>query len=194
MLVNEENDNELGFVDLFKKKFSNFCSKAPVLLSFEMDLEGVLVKELNLEKNKYFKFDHSKGVKHNIKIIKDYLIENIYPIMIQEKKEYSDLSVQELEKIINESNISIEDAALMKKEKLTKTIFKIERILVKKDELFVTNLSNNKQYRYKMQMPSTVFLKNLREKWTPEEAYENFEKKSFLLNEIYNNLDVGEDQ
>ena len=184
MLVTEENDSELSFIEVFKKKFANFCTKSPVLLSFDVDLEGVLVKELSLNKTKYFKFDHAMGVKQNIKVIKDWLIEEIYPVMVQEKKEYSDFSIQELEALIS-SGISIEESTLMKKERTEKIVWKILRILVKKDELFLLNLTTNKQYRYKMQMPSTIFLKNLREKWTPEEGFLMFEKKSFLLNEIY---------
>lgn len=187
MLITECDENStLGFLELFNKKFANFCTKAPALLSFDSTIEGVLVKEVSLNKNQYFKFDHSKDVKQNIKIIKDWLLENVYPIMIQEKKDYSEYSTEELENIITESGCTLEQAALMKKENVSVVKWRIEKILVKKDELFIRNLDTDKQYRFKLNMlPSTIFLKKLRESWNPKYAYCVFEKKSQLLNEVF---------
>lgn len=187
MLVTEKNSSISNFIDVFKKKFSNFASKAPVLISFEVDLEGVLVREQGTGKSLKFIFDHSKTVKQNIKMIKDWLVENTYPVMIQEKKGYVGYSIEELEKIINDSGIEPEQASLMKREVITLVKHRIMKIIVKKDELFVENLNTGKQFRFRMTMPSTILLRRMRDSWTPRYAYEIFSKKSQLLNEIYKN-------
>lgn len=180
---------EVDFVEVFKHKFVNFCGKSPALISFEIERDGVYVKEQGSGKNNTFKFDYSQSVKHNIKIIKDWLIENVYPVMIQEKKEYVDYTSEELEKIMDETGVTPEQVVLMKKELITPIKWRIEKIIVKKDELFCRNLSTDKQYRFRMNLPSTIFLKKLRETWAPQYGYTVFEKKSFLLNEIYPNIE-----
>ena len=184
MLVNETEYSIMSFIEEFQKRFSNFCTKSPVLLTFHATIDSVVVIEQGTNKSLTYKFDHAIGVKQNIKAIKDWLVENTYPIMIQEKKDYSEYSVDEIEKLISETGIAAEQAVLMKKETITKTTWKIVRILVKKDELFVKNLSNNREFRFRMTCPSTLFLRNLRSKWNPTSGWEFFEKHSYVLNEI----------
>jgi|WetSurMetagenome_2_1015567.scaffolds.fasta_scaffold239105_2 hypothetical protein len=190
MLVDEKENEISSFIILFKKKFSNFCSKSPCILSFTNDNTKVIIKEMTTEIVKDFNFDFNKNVKQNIKIIKDWLIENVYPTMIQEQKIAISLTNEEIEKKIDEG-ISPEEAVLLIKEKLIKTTWRIEKILVKKDELFCRNLDTGKQYRFKILMPSTIFLRDLRSKWTKEYAYKVFEKKSKMLNEIMDIDDNG---
>jgi hypothetical protein len=193
MLVNDEVDfGVTGFLDLFKKKFSNFCTKAPVLLTYDIVGDKVLVKEHNPVKSRIltYTFDYNISVKQNIKAIKDWLVENTYPRMIQQKKIQTEYSASELESIMEQTGKSIDEVALMRKETVETYTWRIEKILVKKDELFVRNLTTNKQYRYKMKCPSTYFLKNLRDKWTAEMGYFFFEKNSVYLNEIYEILDT----
>lgn len=190
MLITEPEYSIQVFLDIFTHKFSNFCSKSPTLLTFQTNMSGVLVKEQGTGKFLDYKFDHSIGVKQNIKIIKDWLVENTYPVLIQEKKEYSDYSNEEIEELID-TGISPEQAVLMRKEKISLIKWKITRILIKKDELFLVNMENNKQFRFKMKCPCTIFLRNLREKWTPTVGWHFFEKNSYVLNEI---IDVPESE
>lgn len=192
MLVTDSDNSTPTFLDIFKKKFSNFASKAPVLILFSATLDGVLVEEKGSNKSNYFKFDHTKTVKQNIKFIKDWLVENTYPIMIQENKVYGNYTSDEMDQLI-EQGIPAEQVVLMKKETIHLVKHRIEKVIVKKDELFVTNLDTGKQFRYKLSIPSTILLRNLRGNWTAKYTYEVFTKKSQVLNEIYPNLDIGED-
>ncbi len=186
MLVQDEQYSIEKFIELFKKKFTNFSNKSPVLINFTNTLDTVIVKEQGTNKVFTHKFDFSKSVKNNIKVIKDWLVENTYPVMIQEKKEFSDYSTVELEKLIEETGINAEEAVLLKKEKIIFIKWQINKIIVKRDELFVKNLETGKQYRYRIHMPSTIFLKKLRETWTASYAWKVFIEKTELLNEIYN--------
>ena len=193
MLVTEDRNFTEDFIELFKKKFTNFASKSPVLISFDnLTIESVFIQEKGTGKSLTYRFDHKLGVKENIKEIKDWLVENTYPVMIQEKKEYQEYTTQEIEKIIEESGVNPEQAVLMKKEIHETVKWRIEKVLVKKDELFIRNLNTDKQYRFKLSMPSTILLRNLRDKWTPSYTYQMFEKKSQLLNEIYPNFNSEE--
>lgn len=189
MLVVEKNDISENFLEIFNKKFSNFCNKSPVLISFKATIDNVVINEMGSGKSKNFKFDHSLSIKQNIKIIKDWLVENTYPIMIQEIKEYNDYTQEEFDKLVSDLNITLEQASLMKKEKVSLIPHRIERVLIKKDEVFVTNLVSHRQFRYKLTIPITVLLKNLRGNWTPKYAFEIFQKKSKMLNEIYLNIE-----
>jgi hypothetical protein len=194
MLVTEDKNFVENFVALFLKKFRNFANKAPVLISFDnLTIEGVFIQEKGTNKSLNYKFDHTKSVKQNIKEIKDWLVENTYPIMIQEKKYYEDYTTEELEKIISESSIIPEQAVCLKKEIHETIKWRINKILVKKDELFITNLNTDKQYRFKLSMPSTILLRNLRDKWTPTYAFQMFQQKSEMLNEIYFTPEVDEE-
>jgi hypothetical protein len=192
MLIHDEENSIDNFLDVFRKKFANFCIKSPALLSYDSDIEKVIIKDLGTDKTWTYKFDHGIDVKTNIKNIKDYLLENIYPIMVQNKKEYSEYTADELEKIIDNSGITIDQATLLKKEKITKITWRLEKVLVQRDEIFIRNLSTDICFRFKMRGPVTVFLRNIREKWSAEEAYNFFEKNSFLLNQIFS-ADVFEE-
>lgn len=172
------------FVWTFNKKFSNFLSKAPILASFSMENFGVVVKNLFSEESQSFIFDHSKDVKENIRIIKEWLIDHWYPLLTQEKFFTEEYSSDELETLMSELDIEPEQAVLMKKTRMESINYKLIRVIIKKDEVFLTNTSSHKTYHYRMTMPVTLFLKKLREQWTPKHGWDIFHKKAVFLNEV----------
>ena len=195
MLINKSENTITDFLELFKKKFSNFCVKSPCLLSFDCNMEKVIVKEDHLKETFDFRFDHSKTVKENINDIRNYLMEHWYPVMIQEKKEYLDYTPEEMEVLIDESNSTLEQISFAKKEIVTIFHWRIERIIIKKNELFVRNLETGKQYRYYLEKISApVFLRKMFSDWTPTYTYRMFEQKSKFLNEIYPDYKKREDK
>lgn len=172
------------FLDEFKRRFSNFCNKAPIILTFKITPSSCYLKDL--EKNIIHKFDfnHLESVKQNIKKIKDWLIENVYPKMIEETFIEKDLSTEEIEKLI-ESGADEETAIMKKNIQIIETVWLIEKLIIKRDELFIRNLKTNKLYRYKMNIPSTVFLKKIRlGNMTQKEIFNYFYNKSTLIAEM----------
>ena len=192
MLVNETENTCESFLEIFNKKFSSFCQKAPCLLEFKADLEKVIIKEEYTGKVFTYSFDHSIDVKTNIKNIKDWLIENCYPVMIHNKREFEEYTPEEIEKIIKNQDISVEQASIMKKEIKTEIKHRIEKVIIQKDEFFVKNLDTGKTFRFQLfGIPCSIFLSKMRSEWSPSYAYEMFAKKSKLLNQIYEIDDKG---
>jgi len=172
------------FLDEFKRRFSNFCNKAPVILTFKITPSSCYLKDLEKGIVHKFDFNHLENVKQNIKKIKDWLIENIYPKMIEETFIEKNLSTEEIEKLID-SGLDEEEAIMKKNIQITETVWVIEKLIIKRDELFVKNLKNNKMYRYKMNIPSTLFLKKIRSgDMTKKEVFNYFYAKSTLIAEM----------
>lgn len=186
LLKNVEGTEE--FLKVFRKKFDNFCQKAPILLSYQADKTQVLLQNIYSKDQYVYQFDYMKEVTENIKEIKDWLLENWYPVMEEEHITESELSRSEIEEMV-ENGIPVEKAALAKRTEKTVTNWRIEKIIVRKDEIFVRNMDDDRFYRYVMHMPVTLFLKRHREKLTPTHSWTMFKEKAELLNEIYKDYD-----
>lgn len=176
MLVEEGKINQKEFLFQFRKSFANFCQKAPIFLKFTIIGDKVTVFEVTQNISKTFIFDYEIGVKSNIKKIKDYLNENLYPVMVEELiTEKDEIPTEEINKISEGKSI---DDIVFKKEIIN---YRIERVITANDFLFVRNMSTKDISKYKMNMPVTLFLKKLREELTPEEGYKLFKDKSKFL-------------
>lgn len=174
------------FLDEFKKRFSNFCNKAPVILTFKITPSSCFLKDCEKDIVHKFEFNHLVNVKVNIKEIKDWLIENVYPRMVEENFTEVDQTTEQIEELID-SGLDEEDAIMKKNILVTETTWIIEKLIIKRDELFIKNASNNKMYRYKMSMPSTLFLKKIRNgSMSEKEIFNYFYSKSTLMNEVGN--------
>jgi len=184
MLVQEEKVNTKEFLIEFSKRFSNFCQKAPLILSFRTTPKGVVVFNHSTQKSTEFEFDFTKNVKENIHTIKDYLLEHEYPILLEVNVDYVDYSSKEIQESID-SGQNPDNVLLSKKEVLHSTKWRIERVIVRRDELFVRNLRSNELFRYKFtKMPCTLFLKRYREKMDPAKAWETFVSKVELIGKV----------
>lgn len=184
LLKDQENADE--FVKLFRKKFDNFCTKAPILLSYQVDKLQAVVVNVYTKAQQLFLFDMTLPVTENIKIIKDWLLDSWYPVIKQELTLERELTTEETEELI-ESGVSPEKAVLATHRDTTMILWRLEKVLIRKDEVFIRNMKTDKFYRFKMHMPVTIFLKRLRERYNQIYAWQVFENKSELLNEIYSN-------
>jgi len=191
-MLNNEIDFDLNeFKQIFKKKFDNFCKKAPIHMSYMImnDSVDVYSHDDGKQSTKLFiyTFDFKFGVKENIKCIKDILLEKFYPILIQEKITYSDYSIEDLNKLVSEGKISLDDINTVRHKVTTIERWRIERVIVIRDEVFIRNLTTDKEFRYKMKIPVTIFLRKCRVNLTETEAWNYFAAKSVFKNEILKN-------
>jgi hypothetical protein len=69
MLLIDEDIYVNDFLDEFKRRFANFCNKAPVILTFKITPSSCFLKDCEKEILHKFEFDHLSDVKTNIKII-----------------------------------------------------------------------------------------------------------------------------
>lgn len=176
--------NENQFLRDFKRRFTNLLEKAPIKAfatyyrdKVSLDVEGSDIYE--------YPFNFSEDVKKNIYKIKQHLVKEVYPIIIVAKKFYEDYSAEDRERFIK-TGMSLEEALSVKKQIIKNEEFKITKVVIKRDELFLENIKTGKNFRYKLNMPISIFMKRLREGiYTPEKAGEIFLDKSVLITEIY---------
>lgn len=187
MLLDELNIDPTEFKKLFEKKFQNFCKKAPILVSYAITDSFVTIYGYNdvKESKKLFgyPFDFTKSVKENIKDIKDILVQKHYPVMVQVDTNALPLSAKERTELV-EKGMTVEDALAATNVVSSHREWRIEKVIVLRDELFVRNMYQNRLFRYKMKVPVTIFLKKVRTNFTPEESWEYFTNKSVRLNEV----------
>ena len=175
------------FVETFNNKFQSFCEKAPVLLSFKADPESVYLENIISKRVKKFKFNYEKTIEENIYFIRKWLEQNWYPRILQVEVIEEDYSPEEIEEIMEEKEIPLEEAVFLKKQNFIEKEWLIEKVVLKKDELLIRPLndSNPKTYVYKLSMPTTVFLKRLREGvYTKQIAWDVLQNKGTLLYEV----------
>jgi hypothetical protein len=179
----------------FRKKFDNFCRKAPLLMTYTLSEESISIfEELDSKRRLLFKyeFNFEVTVKENIKRIKDILLSQVYPILIQTETIDESYTSEELNQMVQNKEITLDEAPNIRKKTTNNITWRIERVIVPRDELFIRNLLTNKIYRYRMKYPVTIFLKKLRNNLTPEKGWSMFFLKSELLNEIYENYSDSE--
>lgn len=178
MLV--KNEELKNFVEIFNKKFSNFCQKAPILLSFNTSPTGSLIKDETTGKSLSYVFDFSLSVKENIFIIKEWLLKECYPIMIEEyeiKEEYTPDELREMD----ENNINIDSLIMQGKHIKVSNLYRIEKVIVIMDHIFVRDLQTDKLTMWKMNMPVSIFLKSMRQKWNQQYAWQVFKDKAVFV-------------
>ena len=192
-MINEKNEvNQTMFVELFKKKFSNFCQKAPVLISYTVFPDSIQLKcfpGTKKEVIKTFSFLYNEDVKLNIKIIKDWLYEECYPVIIRREEKKAKLSDKEIEKISKEQNISIKDIILNTYE-YKDTHYKITRLILKSQNIFLEVLSGEEkgiQYIIHLKgVPLYSLLKKINyDMLDPYEAFEYIFAKGKIVKTIY---------
>lgn len=184
-----------NFENEFTKRFTSFSHKAPILISFTTTPYGVNIyeekdwdhpNEGNLIYS--YEFNFNKSVKENIKDIKDYLLENIYPIIYEFVTCEEDYTAEELNELVSSGDINFDDVDSAKKIKEETIPWRIEKIIIVRDEIFIRNLESNRCFRYKMRMPVTIFLKKMREDKNSDKIFDLFLRKSIMLNEIYDDF------
>lgn len=164
----------------FVKKFSNFCEKSPVLLSFVMSDTGASVIHANTGKRYEFAWDYSIPVKYFIHSIKEVLVANHYPRMIETITEQIPLTANEQAEYFEQGQ-EIPAA----REVTRQRVWRIDRVIVFKDVFILVDEGTGEQYRYKLNKSCVFFLKNYRSgKYTLESAWEYFVRNSVLLNKI----------
>jgi hypothetical protein len=185
------------FLSEFDKRFKNFCKKAPLYLYPIITPFAVTVhlKENDEDKDPKvlfeYVFDYSISVKRNIHNIKMKLVEEFYPVMIESFEEEVEVPAEELNKMIENKEIEISDIKGRGFVRKKEVGWRIERIIIYRDEAFVRNLEIDKIYKFKLKMPVTKFLrkiknsKDLRDSWSlfqdkiiPSETEEKTEEHS----------------
>lgn len=172
------------YIAEFKKRFTNFCEKSPILLSYVIVNNQVQVILEESDDIITFDFQYSTDVKEFIYGIRQILIRKAYPIIEKVIQEEVKLTPDEIA-LIAQSGANIETIPNYKKiERVEKYL--IDRVIIYKDIFIVRNLETDKLFRYKLNSSSVFFLRKLKaDKYaTLQEAGNFFFSNATLLNEI----------
>lgn len=180
----------------FQKKFSNFCSKSPVLLKMSIRIQdgskGVLLTHVNSDATYFFPFNYDYGVKDFIADIKKLLIAQHYPRLIQTLYEKHKKTNEELaEELENGEKVDALSQFCVKK--TGERLYRIDKVLPWKNiAIIVLEKSDIPEdeigaaFKYSYQKSLVLFLKNYRTGAFKniDEASDDFFNNSLLVSEI----------
>lgn len=172
------------YKESFINKFTNFADKAPIVISFATDDLGVSVIHENSGKKYFYPWDFVVPIKSFIHDIKRDLSYNHYPRISRVMKVQRLLSADEQADLIakGQSLDEIPQTAVEDAEE----IYRIDKILVMKDEFIIVNEKTLEQYCYKMNGSAFSYLRSYRsgEFSSIKEAGDVFFKKCVLVNKL----------
>jgi hypothetical protein len=181
------------YIQEFKKRFSNFAEKAPVLLSYSTTPTSVQI--INETTNDVFEigWDYMIPVKTFIYGIKQMLIDrDYYPIIHKIEEEPETVSTEE-QISMAASGTDLGSIPVKRYKKYVRKLL-IDKIIVFKDIFIIKDLETGEMSRWKMNKSCVFFLKKIREgKLNKEQAGSYFFENSILLNIILPNDERAED-
>lgn len=196
MIYNEAIINPKEFRKVFEQKFTNFCKKSPLLLSYVASDEGVFIYVHN---NAYdpdektlalrYVFDFTKSVKENIFNIRLRLVKEWYPLMEQRTYEDHHYNPTELNAMVERGEITLNDIGPGGLKVPMTVTWRIERVLVLKDELFVRNITTGELFHYRTRMPVSILLRKLLP-MTPLKRWELFREKAVFIRQMEEDADL----
>lgn len=164
MVLEQNIFNKKEFLEIFYKKFNSFCEKSPLFLRFTLMDDRVLVYDLTTNPTAApveFVFDFMKDEKNNIKVIKDYLVENNYPIIeVVDRKERT-LSAFEIQDIMRKERISFAEASSKFYTETSIRKYRVEKVLNFDNRVIVRDLQTNDLDIYDVRIPLTIFVREL---------------------------------
>lgn len=182
MLYSKSDSNQ--YVWEFKRRFTNFCEKCPLLLSFTTTPGGIQLIDETLNDIYEISWDFSIPVKSFIFGIKNLLItNNRYPVIHEViEKEIPISSEEQIQMAISGTPI---ETIPIKTYKKYITPYRIDKLIVFKDIFILENLNTGERSRWHLKKSSIFFLKKMRQgKLTKEEAGTYFFNNAELMNVI----------
>ncbi len=177
--------NEEAFIKDFIKKLESILQKAPIQARAKIIKSRVEITVVGFDTPIIYNFNYNLSVKENIYLLKEKLYKERYPTIDIITRTQEKYTPTEIEQLISEG-LSLSEALLKFKLVETKEVYKISRVLIPKDQIFIKNINDETDEKmYRMKMPLSIFLKRMRSKWTKEETSAMFEKNAEFIRIIY---------
>ena len=164
MLIEQSKFNKGEFMELFQKRFYSFCEKSPLFLRFTILDDSVLVYDLSRDpQNEPFEhvFDFSVSEKENIRVIKDKLISESYPIIEVRSKSERRLDAFETHNLMVDEKLSFSDASRRKHVTESVESFRVEKVLNSDNKVIIRDLQKNEAWIYDVRIPVVIFVREL---------------------------------
>lgn len=176
------------YIAEFKDRFSNFCQKAPILMSFVTTAVDVQVTHENSGTVYTFQWDFSVSVKSFIHDIKTVISDAHYPRIALVTRENVPYTPEEIAKILEENAahgvLGTDVPATHVVEK--REVYRVDRVIALKDTFLIQSETTKNMFLYKMNYSSVMFLRSYRtgKFGSIEEAGAFFFSKSELVHEL----------
>jgi hypothetical protein len=185
-----ENIDGDKYISIVMRKLLNFSDKCPVAIGIITESingeSGVSITHKNSGKKYFFPWgDYSLDPKDFVHQIKAQLVENHYPRIVETLYEDAEVTSAELAKML-EAGTPLDKLPKTIKKVTGTVMWRIDKVIMWRDIFILVNESTGKQFRYKLNTNSVLFLKDYRSgAWvTLEEAGKYFFENAILLNEI----------
>ncbi len=174
-----------SYRDSFVSKFENFAEKAPIVISFATDDLGVSVVHENSGRKYFYPWDYVVPVKSFIHEIKRDLSTNHYPRISRVETNVRHLTADEQADMISRGEYTV-DTVPDSIEETSRKVYRIDKILIMKDEFILVDENTDEQYCYRMNTSAFSYLRSYRsgEFKSLDEAGEVFFRKSVLVNKL----------
>lgn len=182
-MILQKVDSE-SYKDSFINKFTNFADKAPIVISFATDDLGVSVVHENSGKKYFYPWDYVIPVKSFIHDIKRDLEANHYPRISRKITRTRELTPDEQADLISKG-MSIDSVPTVITEEVVEN-YRIDKIIVMRDEFILVDEATNEQYCYKMSSSAFAYLRTYRSGGFKDlfEAGDEFFKKASLVTKL----------
>ena len=180
MLKRKEVVGQESYLEMFERKFTNFCEKNVLDLEFTIYPDSIEIKDHSglMPNDIRYEFNFNRDVRVSISDIKD-LLSPYYPKFIEKvERTFSNDEIKDL--LRTHTPQEIEN---MKPEIITNIVYTVYRINNLHNEVnVIDHLDRNKRKSYKLFIPVMEFVNTL---YTDKEkAYEIFKTKSMFVSEI----------
>lgn len=174
------------FKEDFTKRFDSFILSSPLSMLYDLSTLGV---DLHIEhkeegkpcfKTSGFLFDFSRSAKENIFDIKEYLIENEYPVLTKVQDTYTEVSGREKVDLLKSGDITAAEAVDYKIKKTIEESYVVVRVLPNQNIIHLKK--DDTLFSCKFVMPLFYFRQHLSSNL--EKANELFNSSVETLTEI----------
>ena len=180
------------FVKVFLYKLRNLLKRSAFAFYHSVQFADpyVHITISNLKEDLTYKIDYSLPVKKNIFYVKNLLLE-YFPVFKYVEMKERKATAEETEEMIN-NGMSVDQALTQTIKTKKELTYRIQRILIDKDEIFIYCKELDREFRYKMKsrLPLSLFLTKIKNK-EYEDLYELgnifFDNSIFLDTIIKNN-------
>jgi len=178
------------FINLFKKKFNGFKSRAPIFFTFIISPLKVFIQIEGQTNYIEFNIDYNKSVGETISEIKNYLRIHEYPLISNIEIKNVEPEIHDINAKIKNEGISFNQAFILLSKIKINTEYIIDKIDIAKNKVVLIEKDNfDNSSIYQVKIPVLILLKRMRMQ-TITNAYFEFMKYAKQVNkeEIKNEI------
>lgn len=168
-------DDIREYVNLFKKKFQGFKSRAPIFFTFQVSPLSVFIQVEGSVEITEFKINYDQPVEDLIYEIRAFLRDHEYPKLQKTEIKFVEPDISDINRLTIKKDITFDEAFKELSSKKKKTNYIIDKIDITKNKAVLLEVGKeNSSLLYQVDMPILVLLRRIKRLENEREAYEEF--------------------